>query len=333
MVRREPRGVLRISIFEKKRRFAESDLKLASKFAEHAASAIDKAGLYEKLREQTKTLKNIIKEMKATQDRFTQPDTLRALSDLTSRMAHDFDNTLATILEKTQLAQKKLEGMPIPEKTKMQDVLEWLRATERLAGDGVETARNVQAFAKTFQVGSEKDSEELDINAIVDETVEATRHRWKDGAELDGIRIKMETHLGELSSPMGNRSDMKDVLTSMIFNSIDALPQGGRICIATRMHRDRVEIKVTDNGVGMSQDVKTKIFEPFFTTKTEEGHGIGLSVAQGIISRQHGDMSVESKPGAGTSFTITLPIKDESTVEPERPAESVNRSEAATPAT
>jgi signal transduction histidine kinase len=327
-VREETKGVLNVTIFEDRRRFTEADLRLALRFAEQAVIAIDKAGLYEKLKKQTKTLKNIIKEMKATQGQFVEPDTLRALSNLASGMAHDFNGTLSTILEKTQFVLEELGEMPILKNGKRQNAVDWLKAIEQLAANGVETAKNVQAFAKTFQVGSEKDSAELNINDIVQEVVELTRPKWKEEAEVRGIRIELQTDLRELSNVVGNRPEIKDVLTSMIYNSIDALPDGGNITITTRMRDDRVEIRVTDSGIGMSEEVRRRVFEPFFSTKTEGGHGIGLSVAHAIISRQNGEMSVESQPGEGTTFTITLPApgklrtKREKVTETSRAAET-----------
>jgi signal transduction histidine kinase len=308
-IKDETKGVLNISLFGEKNKFSQSDLKLASKFAEHAAIAVDGAGLYDKLKKQTKTLRGIIKEMKANQGQSIEPGTLRALSNLASGMAHDFTNNLATILDKVRLALEGVEGMPTDEEAKKQKILEWLRETEKLATDGVATAKHVQTFARTFQTGPEgdQDAEELDVNAIVTQALEVTKTRWKDEAELKGIGIEILTDLRALSDPTGNYPEIKDVLTSMIFNSIDALPQGGRISITTRMRGDQVEIKLADTGLGMDEEVRKRIFEPFFTTKEEKGRGIGLSVAHGIISRHGGGITVESTPGQGTTFTITLP--------------------------
>ncbi|UCB53018.1 MAG: GAF domain-containing protein [Candidatus Zixiibacteriota bacterium] len=325
-VKDETKGVLNISLFADENRFSESDLNLASKFAEHAAIAVDRAGLYDKLKKQTKTLRSMIKEMGATQGQLAEPGTLRALSNLASGMAHDFTNSLTTILDKIELTLEGVEGISTEEHDKKERVLDWLKATQKLARGGVETAKHVQIFARTFQMGSDegKDVEGLDINAIVSEALEKTRVKWTDEAELKGIRIEIETDLGALANPTGNYPEIKDVLTSMIFNSIDALPQGGKINIATGMRGDRVEIKVADNGSGMSEDVRARIFEPFFTTKEEKGRGIGLSVAHGIISRHNGDITVESEPGKGTTFTITLPVfkKSEAEAEGLAPAES-----------
>lgn len=323
-VKDETKGVLNISLFGEEKKFSQSDLKLASKFAEHAAIAVDRAGLYDKLKKQTKTLRSMIKEMGANQGQLAEPGTLRALSNLASGMAHDFTNSLTTILDKIELTLEGVEGMSTEEHDKKERVLDWLKATQRLARGGVETAKHVQTFARTFQTGSDegKDVEELDINAIVSEALEKTRVKWTDEAELKGIGIEIQTDLGELANPTGNHPEITDVLTSMIFNCVDALPQGGRISIATRMRGDQVEIKVADSGLGMDEEVRRRIFEPFFTTKEEKGRGIGLSVAHGMISRHNGDITVESEPGKGTTFTITLPVSGGTEAESERLAKT-----------
>lgn len=310
MVKNEARGVLNLTLFDNKKRFTQSDLKLASIYAENAAIAIDKTGLYERLKEQTKTMKNVIRELKATQDRSVNPETLTALSNLSTGMAHHFGTTLLAILEKIQLVLKEIESTSIPENAK-QNVLKLLKTTQQLAASGSQTARHIRTFAGTFQQNSEKPFEELDVNHIVREAVEATEPKWKDAARPNGKRIEVQTDLKELSNPLGNRCEIKDVLTSMIYNSIEALPDGGRIEVATDMRNEAVEIKITDNGVGMSEQVKCKAFEPLFTTKYQEsaGHGIGLSVAQDIISRHNGRIEVESQADGGTTFTIILPLQ------------------------
>jgi signal transduction histidine kinase len=192
----------------------------------------------------------------------------------------------------------------------------------------VETAKHVQTFARTFQTGPEEDQdmEELDVNAIVSQALEVTKTKWKDEADLKGIEIEIQTDLGELSDPKGNYPEIKEVMTSMIFNSIDALPHGGKISIATRMRDDKVQIKVADSGLGMDEEVRRRIFEPFFTTKQEKGRGIGLSVAHGIVSRHGGGITVESEPGQGTTFTITLPCS------PQREVAAEERAQIASPA-
>jgi signal transduction histidine kinase len=322
MVRNQPRGVLNITLFEKKRKFTQSDLKLAYIFAGNAAIAIDKAGLYEKLKKQTKTLNNVISELKSTQGQSGERERMRALGNLASGMSHDFSNILTAILSKIRLLSAEME-----EKTELRDykqtLLKWVSTVEQLAGHGVETAKQIQKFAKTYQASSQRDFEELDINAIVLEAVGLTRPKWKDEAEVKGIRIEIETELGKVPDPVGDHSEIREVLTSMILNSIDALPEGGRIRIVTRMHDNKVEIKVIDNGLGMDEETQGRVFEPFFGTKREKADGIALSLAHGIISRHNGETTVESQPGKGATFTVTLPISVEKKRETKKEIEKI----------
>jgi len=320
MVKNKPKGVLNISLFDNRKKFTETDLKLVSIFAENAAISIEKAELYEKLKNQTETLKNTIEQLKATQDRLIQSEKLRALGNLASGMSHDFNNILAAILGRTQLLLRGVKTAEIPEEVK-QNLVKWLKIIEQLTSDGAETVKRIQKFARAHRASSEKDFRELDINAIVKEVVEVTKPKWKDEAELKGVHIEMETQLGKLSHSLGNPAEIREVLTNMIFNSIDALPEGGKIKITTGMREERVEIKVTDNGLGMIEEVKNRVFEPFFTTKKEKGNGLGLSVAYGIISRHNGEITVESEPGEGTTFTITLPALHKEKTKVEKEAE------------
>jgi signal transduction histidine kinase len=302
MVKNKAKGVLNVNLMSEDRKFTENDLKLVFIFAENAAIAIEKAELYEELNKKTETLKKTIEELKTTQDQLIQSEKLRALGNLASGVAHDFNNILAAILGRTQLLMRK---------TQDQDLVKWLKMIEQLANDGAETVERLQKFARTQRTRSEKDFQKLDINGIVQDVIEITRPKWKDEAELREIKIEIKTDLGKLSQPIGNASEIKEVLTNLIFNSIEALPDGGRILIKTEMQKDVVQISVADNGLGMIEELKKKIFEPFFTTKRYKSNGLGLSVAYGIVTRHNGEITVESQPGEGTTFTIKLPAKQE----------------------
>lgn len=192
MVKNKAKGVLNISLFDKKKKFTETELKMVCIFAENAAASIEKAELHGKLKEQTKILKDTVVELKTAQDRLIQPQTLRALSNLVGGMAQSFNKTSTNILYEIQLLLREMAGVSVPENTK-DNVLEWLRTIEQLATKGAETAKHIQAFATAFQEGSEKDREELDINAIVQEAVEVTFHEGKDGAKLKGIQTQVKT--------------------------------------------------------------------------------------------------------------------------------------------
>ncbi len=327
MVQNKAKGVLNISQFDTKKKFTETDLKLVSIFAENAAISIEKAELYEKLKKQAQTLENAYEELKTTQNRLVQSEKLRALGNLASGVSHDFNNILAAIMGRTQLLLREVEGAAIPENNK-QNLLKWLKVVDQLTNDGAETVKRIQKFARSYRATSEKEFRRMDLNAIVKEAVEITQPKWKDEAQLKGVNIGLETELGELSGPLGDRTEFREVLTNLIFNSIDALPDGGKIKITTRVRDDHIEIKISDNAMEMIEEVKNRVFEPFFTTKKEKGNGLGLSVAYGIVSRHNGNIVVDSEPGEGTTFTITLP--DYGAMDVEKTKAEVTASEAIT---
>jgi CheY-like chemotaxis protein len=108
---------------------------------------------------------------------------------------------------------------------------------------------------------------------------------------------------------MGRPAELNEVVTNLILNAIDAMPEGGTLGLRTRRQDDRhVVFTLTDSGIGMTDEIRTRIFDPFFTTKGEEGTGLGLPVSYSIVKRHGGQMTVESRPGAGTTFTVVLPI-------------------------
>jgi len=146
----------------------------------------------------------------------------------------------------------------------------------------------------------------MDINAIVKDAVEITRPKWRDESQGRGIHIEMTTHFEKVPHAAGNVSELREVITNMVFNAVEAMPQGGRIEIRTFRGTGKVCIQVSDTGLGMSEEIRKKVFEPFFTTKPFTNTGLGLSMAYGIIKRFGGEIGVESEPGRGTTFDISL---------------------------
>jgi CheY-like chemotaxis protein len=107
---------------------------------------------------------------------------------------------------------------------------------------------------------------------------------------------------------MGNPSELREVLTNIIFNAVDAMPKGGKLTIATQPQaEDWVEVRITDTGIGMTEEVKNRVFDPFFTTKGVTNSGLGMSVSYGIVRRHGGEILIESEPGKGTTFILHLP--------------------------
>jgi PAS domain S-box-containing protein len=233
-------------------------------------------------------------EKKELQEHLLQHEKLRALGELASGVAHDFNNILGIILGRAQLLQSRV-GDP--------DVQKGLRTIERAAFDGGETVRRIQDFARSRTAS---DFDDIDLNVLLPEVVEITRTRWKDEAEVRNVKIDVSVDLGEIPNIKGNASEIREVYTNLIFNAVDAMPDGGRVTIESYTDGDDAVVEVRDTGRGMKEHVRARVFDPFFTTKTK-GMGLGMSVVYGIVERHRGRISVESAPGVGTTFTIRIP--------------------------
>jgi signal transduction histidine kinase len=101
---------------------------------------------------------------------------------------------------------------------------------------------------------------------------------------------------------------LRDAITNLIFNAVDAMPQGGTLTLRTRAEGEAVLLEVVDTGLGMTEEVRRNCFEPFFTTKSERGTGLGLVMASEVAQHHSGTLDVASEPGKGTTFTLRLPV-------------------------
>jgi CheY-like chemotaxis protein/anti-sigma regulatory factor (Ser/Thr protein kinase) len=172
-----------------------------------------------------------------------------------------------------------------------------------VARDSAQTVRRLQDFTRKR---AHQELFKVDANSIIKDSIEITKPKWKDEVQSRGIRIDMVSNLEEIPPVSGNASELREVITNLIFNAIEAMPEGGKIEIRTFQKRKEVFIQISDTGIGIAEEVRKKIFEPFFTTKPFTNTGLGLSMSYGIIKRFGGEIDVESKVGRGTTFTITL---------------------------
>jgi|GEM_PF-480142 len=249
-----------------------------------------------------------LEELKRTQTQLIQAEKLRSLGELSTGVAHDFNNVLTAILGRSQLMRQKLEAGNID----MDEFKNNLDIIIKAAMDGSSTVRRIQNFAR---VRRDHDYCPVDINSLVKDVMEITRPRWKDDADSRGASINFILNLTDEARVMGDVSELREVLVNMIFNAVDAMPKGGLICISTKLVENQsapegkdVQIHIQDTGAGMPPEVISRIFDPFFTTKGERGNGMGLSVSHGIIRRHEGKIEVNSIPGEGTTFIISIPF-------------------------
>ena len=243
-----------------------------------------------------KELSHYIAEQERIREQFSQMEKLSALGELASGVAHDFNNTLAGILGRAQLLQRTDD----PEKLKR-----GLDIIIKTAEDGAKTVKRIQDFARQRR---DHDFELVSIDQILMDASEITRPRWKNCAEASNIHITLNLAVGSNVMVMGDDSELREVLVNMVFNAIDAMPEGGTLTLSTTTFDQSVVIKIVDTGVGMYPEVRSRIFDPSFTTKGNAGLGLGLAVSFGIIRRHGGNVEVDSQYGNGTEFRITLPI-------------------------
>ena len=290
-VRGQVFGVLNIES-EELNGFDEEGLKVLSSFASQMSISIENAQLFS-------DLKQTLQELKLAQDQIIRAEKLRAMGEMASGVAHDFNNVLAVVLGNVQLLLHQLERLS-PE-----EIREGLKVIERSSKDGAETIRRIQEFT-----GVRRDREfiSLSLNEIIAEVVNITQPRWKGQTRKEGVQIELTIQRGDIPLVMGSPSELREVLTNIIFNAVDAMPEGGTLTIATQPQtEDWVEMRIIDTGIGMTEEVKKRIFDPFFTTKGVKNSGLGMSVSYGIIKRHGGEILVESEPGKGTTFIIHLP--------------------------
>jgi CheY-like chemotaxis protein/anti-sigma regulatory factor (Ser/Thr protein kinase) len=150
----------------------------------------------------------------------------------------------------------------------------------------------------------------LHLPSVAAEVIEITRGKWKNDAQRRGVKIEIRVEANEPSPILGTRAEIREALTNLIFNAVDALPMGGAIVIRARTSGSDSILEVEDNGIGMAEHIKSRMFEPFFTTKGLSGNGLGLSMVYGIVSRHRGSIEVDSKESVGTVVRMRFPAVD-----------------------
>ena len=269
--------------------YGPRERRLLERLASGIAPAVANALLYRKAQ-------RALEAESSTQEQMVRVERLRAMGELASGVAHDFNNSLAAILGRAQLLI-----IQVPDDLHLRS----LRLIEKAALDSAQVVRRILDFAR---LDTEDRSASVDVAELLEDVVELTRHKWSDEALSSGRIIEVSAQPGDTLPVLGNYAGLREVLTNLVINACEAIPGDGAIDIGARAVGDRVQISVSDSGVGMSPEVIERVFEPFFTTKGSSGTGLGLSVAYGVISRHNGTIEVESEIGVGTTVRVSLPV-------------------------
>jgi PAS domain S-box-containing protein len=238
--------------------------------------------------------------LRIAEQQAAQSEKLRMLGQMATGIAHDLNQSLALVAGYSELARRDLDREP-PDLAGLRAAL---RVVSQAAHDGGETLRRLLAFSRNRVEGV---SERVDMAALLREVAQLTAPGWRDAAEAEGRHISLHVESQGDTTVQGWPAGLREALTNLVFNAVDALPRGGTIRLAARREGETVVVEVADNGVGMPPEVQARVFEPFFTTKGEKGTGLGLAMVFAIARQHAGDAAVSSEPGRGATFRLTLP--------------------------
>ncbi len=242
------------------------------------------------------TSRNITK-MKEFENRSAQFKKLSALGEISAGVAHDFNNILTIVLGRVQLMKRMFDDPKLAKN---------LEKIEVAVKDGADKVRKIQEFASPEKKG---EKQIIDVRALILDVVEIAKPKWERASKRRGILFDVKVNLAEGVFVLGFPSDIRHAFTNIIFNAVDAMPDGGVFSINSRVEGEVVTIEFCDTGMGMTDEVREKIFDPFYTTKGSSGTGMGMSEVYGIIKRHKGKISVESGVGRGTIITIRMPCQ------------------------
>jgi two-component system NtrC family sensor kinase len=265
----------------------EGDLSASIIYDENGAE-IASVGIFKDLRERL----GIERELQKMREALLQAEKLAAMGRLTSQIAHELNNPIYGIMNTLELLKTEIS----PE-SKRRRILELsLSETQRLS----EMLRNMLSFSKP----EEEKRRPVKINELVEGILLVMEKQMKEA------NIKTETHFDDgIPEVMASTNQMRQVMLNMFKNAKEAMPKGGTLTVRTNREDNKVLIRIQDTGIGIPEAIKDKIFDAFFTTKQKvKGVGLGLSVCYGIIKDHGGEITVESEPEKGTTFTIRLPI-------------------------
>ncbi len=276
----------------------------------------DQKGLLEEcVRERTAELSQTLDQLRDAQEQMVAQERLSALGSMTAGIAHDFNNVLSLILGYSEMLMRSLHQ---PQGKKGADTL--LITIISAAQDAAKMFSRLRDFYRP--VGHGHLRQEIEFNALVEQTVALTKPRWHGQAMGQGATILLEMELaGHLPPLSADAAELREMLTNLIFNAVDAMPHGGTLRLHTRLEEAtlvpgnpstgerRVVLEVSDTGMGMDEETRRRCLEPFFTTKGSQGTGLGLAMVCSTVAAHGGTVGLHSEPGVGTTFIFSFPVR------------------------
>ena len=236
-----------------------------------------------------------------------QGERLRALGEMASGVAHDLNQSLALITGYSDMARQEL-SLDSPELDRIREMVE---ITAQAAVEGGHAVRGLLSFVRSQELMAE--TQTVNVNELLQEAARLTAPRWRDAPQVESRPISLSVDADAELTVSGSPAGLREAITNLIFNAVDALPSGGSIELHALREFGRAIIEVRDTGMGIPADVLPHIFDPFFTTKGEHGTGLGLPQVTTIVQRHGGTVEVDSDEHRGTTFRLSLPVSDAET--------------------
>ncbi len=280
------------------------DLRFDEYFEERTHPIVDDR---QKLKEFVIVARNV-SEIRETEYQNTLDKKLAAIGQLTAGAAHDFNNVITVVLGRINILKQLIDDVGL---------LRHLENMEQAILGGADTIRRMQEFTKERTDSSYKS---IELKKMIMDVLAITRPKWKEAAEKQGLLIQIVTDLENDVRIQGNRAELHNALTNLVFNAVDAMPDGGVLSLKTYQEDSSAVIEVRDTGTGMTEETIERIFDPFFSTKGDQGTGLGMSEVYGIVKRHSGHVVVDSKVGMGTTISLTFPMEQNVSGVAEKPA-------------
>ena len=261
--------------------------------------------LEDRVRVRTRELERSNDALRQAQQALIQQERLGALGEMASGIAHDINNAISPIALYTESMLERETNLSGQARGQLVTI-------QRAIDDVAQTVARMREFYRPSE--AESHQADVELNQLVQQVIDLTRARWSDQPQRRGIMIELKAELAtDLPNIRGVDHEIRDALTNLIFNAVDAMPRGGVIDVRTSVlnsdaAQPRVQLEVTDSGIGMDEETRRRCLEPFFTTKGERGTGLGLAMVYGMAQRHRATLEIDTQPGSGTTMRILFPI-------------------------
>lgn len=282
--------------------FGSGDCEFLRQLSAHVALATQQAELHG-------ALQQAYDDLRQSQQALMQQERLRALGEMASGIAHDINNAISPAALYTESLREREPGLSERGRSQLETIA-------RAIDDVAATVARMREFYRPLE--PQLELKPVQLNPLVQQVLELTQARWSDMPLQRGTVIRLHTELApDTPAVLGVAGEVREALINLLFNAVDAMPDGGVLTLRTRAADGHggsavapsrcAVVEVGDSGVGMDESTRRRCLEPFFTTKGERGTGLGLAMVYGVAQRHGADIEIDSAVGQGTTVRLIFP--------------------------